>query len=403
MSTTTTLFFIGLALFFLKKKQWGLPLSAVGIALAIHCNFYFIYLFLFYPLFFIIFKQKPQIKIVFTTLIVLVFLLSPWIITELKWNFVGTKSLFTYFVHQGVSAKSNNLFSFLLSCLNRYYASVSQTLFFSIVPSHLIGFLLATAILIYLILKKRNTVSIFIIFWTLNTLPLFVFKSGVHSTQVINGSIFIPLTLVFAFAIDELSKFKWKAIPIVSLTSIAIITIYGFTSYWKSNFLTHTVHIGLPSLLVNAKQAINYTYEKSKKKEFAICSISEPLFMNTVWSFLYSTYGNKKYGYLPYWTGQKQTLNESFIPYANKKFETKFIIQEPMSGIPEWALRSVYFIEDGQNSLVENKTFGSYKVQQRNFIRENGGSIDKYSERLKKSIYEDLDIVPQLSCDNIHK
>ena len=125
--------------------------------------------------------------------------------------------------------------------------------------------------------------------------------------------------------------------------------------------------------------------------------------MNTVWSFLYSTYGKSKYGYLPYWTGQQQTLNESFIPYAKKKYETKFIIQEPMSGIPQWALRSVYFVEDSQNTLVESKSFGYYSVQQRHFIKENGGSIDAYSESLKKSIYEDLGKLPQLSCDNLYK
>ena len=405
MSTTTTLFFIGLALFFLKKKQWGLPLSAAGIALAIHCNFYFIYLFLFYPLFFIIFKQKrPQAKTILWTIIGLVVLLSPWIVTELKWKFVGTRSLFAYFLNQGgsISSQSHPL-SFIASMFTHFYDRVSEALFFSFIPNKTVAFALILFVMVYLLVKKRTSSSIFILLWILNTLPLFVFNSGVLSTQVINGSIFVPLTILVAYGCIELSRFKVNILPIISIICIIFITLYGLSCYIKNNFLTHSVHIGIPTLLINSKQIIDYTYQKSNKKDFGICSISEPLFMNTVWSFLYSTYGKSKYGYLPYWTGQQQTLNESFIPYAKKKYETKFIIQEPMSGIPQWALRSVYFVEDSQNTLVESKSFGYYSVQQRHFIKENGGSIDAYSESLKKSIYEDLGKLPQLSCDNLYK
>ncbi len=403
MSTTSALFFIGLALFFLKKKQWGLPLSAIGIALAIHCNFYFIYLFLFYPLFFIIYRQRPKLKTVILTFLALGLLLSPWIITELKWKFIGTKSLIAYFLHQGAAATAGNPISFLISSITRYYASVSQGIYFSFIPNKPLGFVIVGISLLYLLFKKKSPVGFFFLFWILNTLPLFAFKSGVHSTQVINGSIFVPLTILFAYMSVELSKIKLQKIPILSIILVFGIIIYGLFSLVKTNFSAHSVHNGVPSLLINSKRVIDYTYEKAQKKEFGICSISEPLFMNTVWSFLYFTYGKQKYGYLPNWTGQKQTLNESFIPYAIKKYTIKFIIQEPMSGIPNWALRSVYFVEDSQNTFVNTKKFGFYSVQQRHFTKENGGNIDSYSESLKKSIYEDLDKIPQLSCDNIHK
>lgn len=125
--------------------------------------------------------------------------------------------------------------------------------------------------------------------------------------------------------------------------------------------------------------------------------------MNTVWSFLYSTYGKQKYGYLPYWTGQQQTLNESFIPYANKKYDTKFIIQEPMFGIPAFAPRATYYIEDTYNQLIETKHFGSYQVQMRKKVSiPPTTNMTKYTEQQRKSIEEDIDKVPQFSCDIIH-
>jgi len=403
MSTTTTIFFIGLALFFLKKKQWGLPLSAIGMALSIHCNFYFIYLFLFYPICFILFKGKPKIKTIALTIIAFMVLLSPWIITELRWKFVGTRSLFAYFIHQGTSVSATNFLSFLLSIFSRYYDRISQGIYFSFIPHKLLGFSVMAMLLIYSIVKKRSSTTLFLLLWTLNTLPLFAFKSGVHSVEVINGSVFVPLTIIMAFGISELAKIKVQKIPIFSAICILGIVSYGFISFVKNNFTTHSIHTGEPSLLVNAKKVIDYTYKNADKKDFGICSISEPLFMNTVWSFLYTTYGKQKYGYLPYWTGQKQTLNDSFIPYAKKKYKTKFIIQEPMFGIPLWVLRSVYYVEDGQNTFVEKKEFGSYAVQQRFFVKENGGNLSNYSKNLTNSIMEDLSKIPQLSCDNIYE
>jgi len=403
MSTTTTIFFIGLALFFLKKKQWGLPLSAIGMALSIHCNFYFIYLFLFYPICFILFKGKPKIKTIALTIIAFMVLLSPWIITELRWKFVGTRSLFAYFIHQGTSVSATNFLSFLLSIFSRYYDRISQGIYFSFIPHKLLGFSVMAILLIYSVVKKRSSTTLFLLLWTLNTLPLFAFKSGVHSVEVINGSVFVPLTIIMAFGISELAKIKVQKIPIFSAICILGIVSYGFISFVKNNFTTHSIHTGEPSLLVNAKKVIDYTYKNADKKDFGICSISEPLFMNTVWSFLYTTYGKQKYGYLPYWTGQKQTLNDSFIPYAKKKYKTKFIIQEPMFGIPRWVLRSVYYVEDGQNTFVEKKEFGSYAVQQRFFVKENGGNLSNYSKNLTNSIMEDLSKIPQLSCDNIYE
>lgn len=403
MFTTTTLFFIGLALFFLKKKQWGLPLSAIGIALSIHCNFYFIYLFLFYPICFILFKGKPKVKTIVLTIIALTVLLSPWIITELRWKFVGTKSLLSYFIHQGTTVSATNFLSFLLSIFLRYYDRISQGIYFSFIPHKLLGFSVMAILLIYSMVKKRSSSTLFLLLWSLNTLPLFAFKSGVHSVEVINGSVFVPLTIFIAFGISELAKIKIQKISIFSAICIVGIVSYGFISYVKNNFTTHSIHIGEPSLLVNAKKVIDYTYKKANKNDFGVCSISEPLFMNTVWSFLYTTYGKQKYGYVPYWTGQRQTLNESFIPYAKKKYKIKFIIQEPMFGIPRWVLRSVYYVEDGQNTFVEKKEFGSYAVQQRFFVKENGGNLSNYSKNLTNSIVEDLSKIPQLSCDNIYE
>lgn len=403
MSTTTTIFFIGLALFFLKKKQLGLPLSALGISLAIHCNFYFIYLFLFYPLFFLIFKQKPAIKTIIISLCLFGVLLAPWIITELKWGFIGTKSLTTYFMHQGTSALTNNPLTFLFSIMSRYYHRISQGIYFSILPHKALGFILLIVLSLHLAFMKKSQFILFFLLWLLNTLPLFAFNSGVHNNEVINGSVVVPITILFAAGIVELKSIKSRIIQLCATLGAVCIVFYGLSYTIKQNFTPSGIPLAAPITLKTAKQVIDYTYVKSDKRDFAICSISEPLFINTLWSFLYSTYGKEKYGYLPYWTGQKQILNESFIPYAQKKYTTKFIIRESLSGIPDFAPRSTYYIEDKQNTLVEEKTFNVLAVQQRKFSKENGGNTSHYSIEQRRKIEEDIGIVPQFSCDNIYE
>ncbi|MFZ2026287.1 MAG: hypothetical protein WAV30_03320 [Microgenomates group bacterium] len=404
MSTATTIFFIGLAIFFLKKKQWGLPLSVIGITLAIHCNFYFIYLFLFYPLFFFIFKQKPTIKTILISFGLLGILLAPWIITELKWKFIGVKSLLAYFAHQGATAVTVNPLMYASSIFTRYYDRISQGIYFSFIPSKMIGFALIAFTAIYLFTKKRSSAGVFLLFWLLNTLPLFAFKSGVHSVEVINGSVFAPLTILVAWGLIELSSIKKYHMNIISILCVCGIVCYGIYTYAINRFIPHSLHTNAPSLLKNAKEVIDYTYQKAGKKDFAICSISEPLFINTVWSFLYSTYGKQRYGYLPYWTGQKQILNESFIPYAQKKYETKFIIREPMQGIPDYAVTSTRYIEDTYNQYILDKDFGSYNVQERRIVEgyENINLI-KYTRNQREAIEDIISLVPQFSCDNMHE
>lgn len=407
MSLTTAIFFIGLGLFFLKKKQWGLILSAVGIALSIHSNFFFIYLFLFYPLFFFIYKGKPTVKTIGISLLLLGILLSPWIITELRWHFIGTKSLVTYFLHQGNSVASVNGISIIGGLLKRYYERIGLALYYSFTPSKSIGFVIMGLFSLYLLIKKRGKEHIFLLLWMLHTFPLFVFQSGVLTVEVINQSIFIPLTILAGYLIYHISYIKIRKVPIISAMVVFFIVGYNIQSYSKDAFAPVYVlssHRSIVRILLkSSKELIDYTYKKSGNKEFAICSISEPLFINTVWSFLYGTYGKQEYGYLPYWTGQRQTLNESFIPYANKKYQTKFIILEPMFGIPSFAPRATYYIEDKQNTVVDNQSFGSLKAQQRLFINDNGGSIEKYPLDLRKTIERDIGLVPQFSCDNLYE
>lgn len=90
------------------------------------------------------------------------------------------------------------------------------------------------------------------------------------------------------------------------------------------------------STLANEVQAIDYTYEKANGKDFSINTLTRPLYVNTLWSYLYNWYGKQKYGYLPSWTGRDQ-VGQLGNNLARPSAETKehFYIIESTYGVPE--------------------------------------------------------------------
>ena len=151
-----------------------------------------------------------------------------------------------------------------------------------------------------------------------------------------------------------------------------------------------------PLLYKDEKKAIDYTYNQAEGKKFSICGVTNPLFINTVWSYLYKTYGEKKYGYLPFWAGQKQYLNRSFLSYDKEKPKLRFLILEPLIGIPDYSQKATIFLEDHVSELVEEKQFGHLKIQKR-ILRDKPLPITK-KELEKSGLKGVIEADPRYSC-----
>ena len=118
--------------------------------------------------------------------------------------------------------------------------------------------------------------------------------------------------------------------------------------------------------LARQLEVVNYTYQESRGSSFSINTFTSPLFMNTLWSYLYNWYGKGNYGYLPEWTGRDQVdqLGNN-LPLAQKETKLHFFIIEPMQGIPEHFLVYELGAEDVRSQLVEERRFGEIRVQKR--------------------------------------
>jgi len=395
MSICTLGFFVGLAFYFLKKEKSGLILSSVFLAFAIHFNFYLIYLLLVYPIFYLIYKPKLLIKELLMSVFIFLILISNFLMAEIKWNFLGIKSLFNFFNHQ-----SGNFYP-VIESLSIYLQRFGEAIYYSIFSFNLFLGLILFLTLTYLSLKviKNYKEKIFIFIWLFSTLPLFGFRSGVINGTVINSSLFPILTLIAASGLYYFIKRKENYLTYSFITLIIFSNIFLL---FKDKISLKLFSLQ-PLVYKYEKELIDYTYSelnRSKNKNFSICVVSNPLFINTLWSYLYFFYGKNNYNYLPYYAGPKQYLNKNFLPYDRNHTKLRFLIIEPLGGIPEHAKKATIYKEDQVSKLIEEKRFGDIVVQKRILTENKSELVDtqKLSSQEKNELEKITKSDPRYSC-----
>lgn len=392
MVPAATLFFFGLAIFLFQKKDWGLILSAGSLAAAIHFNFYLFYLAVFYPLFYFIFRPKVSVKLLAICAGIIFIILSPFIVAEVRWHFAATKGLISYFMERGKSGGGFNLDRTFDEYVKRI-TDMNMLSFYSFQKDLANLGIVFLAVWAFHHIRKDKGIFLFTILFS--TFPLFLFNSGVLTVQVINTSIFASVTIAVAAGLYFLSK-KYSLLGYVLMVIVIASNIVMLN---KNSFANNTVFASHPLALAYEKQLIDYTYRQSNKEPFSVCGIMSPLFSNTIWSFLYETYGKQTYGYKPTWAGQKQILNKSYLEDDITHVKNRFLIVEPV-GIPDFGRRATIYLEDKRSKLLETKRFGEFIVQKRTLLKEGERFFD--SQRLQNHEIEDVERVfnadPRYSC-----
>lgn len=123
---------------------------------------------------------------------------------------------------------------------------------------------------------------------------------------------------------------------------------------------------------VEKLQAIEYTYAQANGEDFSIDVVAEPYGINTTYGYLYSWYGNKKFGYTPRYIGVSQLghPSEGLLEESQAYAPTHFILYEPgtynywfyrrtvdMPATPE-SQELFYYRQPQIEQLQESKDFG---------------------------------------------
>lgn len=394
MSIASLIYFWGFAKYYFDNKKWGLIAAAIGYAIAVQMNFYLVYLIIFFPLFEVMYQTKKRAYRWYTYAVATgAVLLSSFLIAELKFKFSATQAMLAYFERQTTA-------STVMENVERYIARIADAWHYSFFSFNLfIGVLIGIGIISTAIaLHKSKKPIVFLLIWCFSTLPLFGFHSGVLNGTVINSSIFPAFTLMYAAGIYAI--WQQRNYRIIAVGILVVFFISNLQLMAKERFASTKLFALQPLTYKVEKDLVDYTYQASNKKPFSICAVSNPLFINTLWSQLYMTYGKQQYRYTPTWAGQKQFLNVSYLPYDINHEKIRYLILEPMGGIPEFAKKVTIYVEDKHSKLIEEKQFGDLIVQKRQLLEP--GEEPKSSQTLTP--YEIGDVIrvstgePRYSC-----
>ncbi len=348
-------------LYLRKPKSILAFLVGIGYGLLIQSDFAFVVLLLTIPLYLYFFKLKLRIKDLLVFSAGLLIAVSTFIIAYIKFH--------TNVVQIGLSFLANNTgtgFSTgqaLISLLDHTINLLAIT--FLPFPKLLVFlFLLLSFLYRKKIFNSNNKLVKFSLIWLSGIIFLFIFNRGNMTATFLFGPFLFSLALLIGFLINTFIKrglIKYAVLFVILLFQFLLLE-----SWDKANTSVLSIQQGMT--INYEKQIIDYTYKSAGGKPFVINSVTNPLFINTTWAYLYEFYGKNKYGYLPYWGGKDQTGYLGNLPQGStKSANLRFLIREPQEGITDVWASKIIFKEEELSDLIEEKKFGKFVVQKRMF------------------------------------
>jgi len=368
----------------MKKNQNGIYLFLISWALSIHFEFFLIYHIVYFFIFLLFTYKNYYKKISFLkwggSVIALLFILSPFVLAEVKFGFQSTKALLSFFTQE------KSLTSSFVSVFNGFFEKLVQSVFFNVFSFNYIfaGVILIIGVVYILNNYKNQKELLFLVFWICSPFILFLFeKLGVYHVMI--GNLFGTILLFSIIIVHYMSKLRNKKLFYFLLVFILAGVQFKTAKYHEKG---NTLFIPQDQLLLKDElKVVDWIYRQSDNKVFGINTVSNPLFINTTWGFLFDSYGKNTYGRMPVWLGypQEGVFGETI------KYETTtqlkglmyYLIIEPPPGIPDYYLKGYPLYESTRSQLIERKEIGRIIVEKRILTKEEHFSRQILTEIIK--------------------
>lgn len=353
------LMYLGLWLWIQKNYKYAPIIVALGLGLSVQSEIFLLYHIIPLLIWLNIYKKNITKKSV--ALFILFFLLSIFtlILCEFKFGF-GSINAFGSLASTagGNLAYVKSIGDYLILYLNQ----IGRVFAFNVYPGNIgYGGGLIIVLGIYSLINfKKNPYPAFLSTWLFSHLS--VVTVGGMSTPFLMVGIGPGVSLMLGYFVFKF--FNKKTILAVLLL---LIVIYGNLSliFAQNQYGSTLFSIQKDMFLSKQISAIDYTYTEANGEPFSINTLTSPLWINIVWSYLYKWYGEETYGYIPFWHGKDQIGQLDSLERVEKPLENSFLITEPMAGIPPQYLPIAIGEEDVDTLLLEEKSFGEIIVQKR--------------------------------------
>ncbi len=336
----------------------GPILAALGLGLSIQSEIFLAYHFA--PLIIWLFVARKNIskRQLITFGVILFATLFTMLLAQLKFGIPGTingiKSLAQ--ADSGNLAYEKSLGDYLILYLNQ----IGRIFSFNSYPGNVGWGSIFVIVLAITGIFKKNKKIMFLSTWLFSHLT--VVTIGGTSTPFLMVGIGPAVSILIAIYLGEWMK-NYK----IAVLVILLILTYGNISMIlnQNKYGATLFSIQKDMLLSKQLNAVDYTYAQSNGKPFSVNTLTSPLWVNIVWTYLYKWYGTPKYGYVPTWHGRDQVGQLDTLVNDNNIWKNGFLIIEPQDGIPQQYLPLTIGQEDSYSKLTAEKDFGAIRVQER--------------------------------------
>jgi len=363
---TVPLTYVGLWMWLREQNKLGPLLAALGLGLSVQAELFLAYHFI--PVgFWLIVERKKIGKTDLMTFVGVLFVsLFSMFLAQVRFGKDTISGVVSLLTAKDQILKSKSLGDFVLLYLNQMGNTFSNAVF----PSNLgwggaAGFtLLLVAIKDWLNKKRREMLSWqpFLATYLLAHLPV-VFLGGV-STPFLTVGIGVGACMLFGIMFYKL----WLKNKALGLIVVFIVVVSNVSTILSRNSNGQVALVWNQNDLILSKEmaVVDYTYREANGKPFSINTITNPLWVNTTWSYLYNWYGFDKYGYLPGWRGKDQVgrLGNNLVE-AVPGTTLHFLIKEPLEGIPEYWMKREEEAENSKSIVLGEENYGKIVIQKR--------------------------------------
>ncbi len=387
---TIGIFFYGFWLV-LEKKKIGLPLMLLFWGLSVNFQFFLAYqvVFVIFAVIFLLIKDRKviieSIKKYYWLYGLSFLSFSFYIAAQLKFKFQGLVSFLSFLTKSG--KEKSNLLPRLVNFVNRLIYNLAnnltaQNIFIAkIILIFILGFVIYS-----LALKKKWRKEIFFLFvWLIS--PIIIYPLQRNDSYFLNIGNLYPLIILVVLMVFELkSQFKkiGRLLFIIAVGLITMTNIYLILDNNKGGESLFSVQY--KQNLADELKIIDYLYQSSNKKIFAVNTLTNPLYINTTWTYLFDWYGKKKYGYMPVWWGAYLDDFGKEIKFSDEKKlrvgDKLYLVIEPPVFHDDYFKAYVRF-DNTRSTLLKKLDFNTHKVEERKINLIKGFSRDELTDLLQ--------------------
>lgn len=352
----------GILLRYKKDKNFlGLPLILGGASLAVQFELLMVHAI--GAAFAVLILLRRKLEIISRNSLILAvsfsaLFLGTYLIRELKYGFVGVQSALMLF---------NSGYSVMETGDNRvtfYLKKFLLILHDNILPVEgLWLYFFSIILLLPLFIHARKNIAVqLILIWIfagILLLPL-----GGYNAYYVNAGLGVGLIIGSGFVLNKL----YQKARILGVIVLGAVLIGNFLRVYDQNKNSLIVDLKPQPFmkLSDELKLIDKMYSYSNNQGFTIRVTGIPYRVQTVWAYLLENMTLKKWGYLPYLeTGLVEGFPGKLPVPKNGSTCARFLIREPIRGIPQNLIDQDIKEENLFSDLVKEETIGHFTLQTR--------------------------------------